>query len=238
MENCSRFGGVPLLGRNDDWPTCGRCSRPLNLLLQLNLATLPKIDTPLTTGLLQVFYCTRMDFNEGGYCDDFEAFSPCHDLRILPDTTPLTPARSIPEHIFPAMDIIGWEKFDDLPNGVEHDRLGLRYVYDFQPGITSADVHWDAGNVHFYGLISTNDGDEDVASAIASAAPRDKLGGWPAWVQGVEYPTCPKCKQEMEYFFQIDSEDNVPFMFGDVGCGHISFCRNHPDVLAFTWACS
>lgn len=38
--------------------------------------------------------------------------------------------------------------------------------------------------------------------------------------------------------FQIDSEDNIPYMFGDTGCGHITYCEKHPRVLAFGWACS
>ena len=37
---------------------------------------------------------------------------------------------------------------------------------------------------------------------------------------------------------QLDSNDNVPHMFGDVGCGHIMQCPDHPDVLTFAWACS
>jgi hypothetical protein len=65
----------------------------------------------------------------------------------------------------------------------------------------------------------------------------DKLGGWPAWVQGAEYPSCPTCGTRMELVFQIDSENNIPHMFGDMGCGHITQCPEHPEVLAFGWAC-
>jgi uncharacterized protein YwqG len=65
----------------------------------------------------------------------------------------------------------------------------------------------------------------------------DKLAGWPLWIQGVEYPSCPICQAEMSLVFQIDSEDNVPYMFGDVGCGHITQCREHKEQLAFAWAC-
>ena len=38
--------------------------------------------------------------------------------------------------------------------------------------------------------------------------------------------------------FQLDSEDHVPFMFGDVGTGHITQCPEHLEVVAFGWACS
>jgi hypothetical protein len=36
---------------------------------------------------------------------------------------------------------------------------------------------------------------------------------------------------------QLDSQGNVPLMFGDVGCGHVTHCPEHPGVLAFEWAC-
>ncbi len=65
----------------------------------------------------------------------------------------------------------------------------------------------------------------------------EKLLGWPDWVQGVEYPKCPDCGQRMQLLFQIDSEKNLPYMFGDVGCGHITQCPRHPTRLAFAWAC-
>ena len=67
---------------------------------------------------------------------------------------------------------------------------------------------------------------------------RDKLLGWPAWIQGVEYPSCPECEQPMEFLFQVDSEQNLPYMFGDAGIGHITQCSIHKHRLAFGWACS
>ena len=65
----------------------------------------------------------------------------------------------------------------------------------------------------------------------------DKLLGWPAWVQGIEYPECPVCSDSMKFIFQIDSEDNLDYMFGDVGCAHITQCEKHPERLAIAWAC-
>jgi hypothetical protein len=66
----------------------------------------------------------------------------------------------------------------------------------------------------------------------------DKLAGWPAWVQGVEYPRCPLCEETMGLVFQIESEGHVPFRFGDSGTGHITRCRTHPNLVAFSWACA
>ena len=66
----------------------------------------------------------------------------------------------------------------------------------------------------------------------------DKLAGYPMWVQGVEYPNCPVCNEQMRLLFQIDSNDNLPYLFGDAGCGHITQCKTHKDQIAFGWACS
>lgn len=234
----SQFGGVPLLGPANDWPSCGRCSRSLSLLLQLDLESLPASSNRLDSGILQVFYCTRIEFDAQQYCDDYQAFSTCHHLRVIAEPQLPPPRGSIPAHAFPAVEIVDWEQFDDLPDGMEHEQLGLRYDYTFNPCLTTTDVHWDIGNVHHTGIVCTNDEDGNLAGEIASAAPKDKLLGWPAWIQDVEYPSCPRCGRVMEYFFQIDSEDHVPHMFGDLGCGHVSYCPDHPDVLAFEWACS
>ena len=65
----------------------------------------------------------------------------------------------------------------------------------------------------------------------------DKLGGWPYWVQGPELPQCPECSETMALVFQLDSEDNVPHMFGDAGIGHILQCPDHPEQLSWGWAC-
>jgi uncharacterized protein YwqG len=41
----------------------------------------------------------------------------------------------------------------------------------------------------------------------------------------------------MEYVFQIDSEDNLPLMWGDMGTAHVTRCPTHREVLALGWAC-
>jgi hypothetical protein len=66
----------------------------------------------------------------------------------------------------------------------------------------------------------------------------EKLGGWPRWVQGIEYPSCPGCGTRMELILQVDSERTLPTMFGDMGIGHLSQCPTHPEVLGFGWASS
>lgn len=79
--------------------------------------------------------------------------------------------------------------------------------------------------------------EEEALDAAEVPLTGDKWLGWPAWVQGVEYPDCRVCGEQMIYLLQIDSECNVPWMFGDVGTGHLSVCAKHLDELSFHWAC-
>jgi uncharacterized protein YwqG len=65
----------------------------------------------------------------------------------------------------------------------------------------------------------------------------DKLFGFPYWVQSIEYPNDRETGTRMELLFQIDSEDNLPYMFGDVGVGHITQSPDNENELTFAWAC-
>lgn len=80
--------------------------------------------------------------------------------------------------------------------------------------------------------------DDDEFELLGDAYPLggDKLAGWPLWVQGAEYPACRVCGSRMELLFQLESERILPWIFGDMGIGHVTQCPNHPSELAFQWA--
>lgn len=105
--------------------------------------------------------------------------------------------------------IVGWEAMDDYPNSEELSDLGCELT----------------------------DAEEDELHELDYPQTGDKLGGYPFWVQGVEYPHCPECGEAMQLVFQLDSEDNIDYMFGDSGCAHVTQCKNHPHQLALGWAC-
>jgi uncharacterized protein YwqG len=223
----SHFGGSPLLAKGERWPSCKGCGDPLQFFLQIDLTSCPPRSTLRGEGLLQLFYCSR----DGGNCETWAPFSGTHVVRVVdrPGERVGQPKGMAP---FPVRAIEGWREFADYPQPSEHEALGLNYDYDFEKNLVStrcAELGIELVDV---------DIELGVAEAIAIAEPGDKLGGWPAWVQGVEYPSCPKCKRTMQLVLQVDSEDNVPHMFGDVGCGHITQCPEHPTVLAFGWACA
>ncbi|WP_299176531.1 hypothetical protein [uncultured Neptuniibacter sp.] len=71
---------------------------------------------------------------------------------------------------------------------------------------------------------------------------RDQAADYPNWeefeINGMELSDQKSdllC--EMDLLFQIDSEDNLPYMFGDAGSAHITQCPNHPETLTIARAC-
>ncbi len=196
------------------------------VFVQLDLAQLPPaLEQRFGTGLLQLFYCTECD---GGW----EPFAKSQLVRVGRLTgAPSAPRLPQDGKRLPPKAIVGWEEIVDLPDPEEHEQLGLSYTYDFAARVVR--LEWPE-----VGLTIDRSLDEGLAEAVATAASGDKLAGWPAWVQGVEYPSCPRCGQRMRLVFQLDSEDHLPFMFGDMGTGHVTQCPAHLEVVAFGWACS
>ncbi len=209
----SKFSGAPCLLKNEKWPVCPNCRKPMQLFLQLNIAELPgefKAASQMSGGLLQMFYCVSKDPPCEIDCKAYYPFSKSTLLRIInPDAEKSPSLRLADTSYFPAKIITGWEEKDDYPGATELEMLGF----------------------------SISEEEEDILESLEVPVQGDKLGGWPLWVQNVEYPFCPRCRDRMGLLLKIDSEDNLPYMFGDMGCGHITQCNEHKDVLAFGWAC-
>lgn len=210
----SKFSGIPWIAANEDWPVCPNCNNPMQLFVQLNLAELP--DRPAgcpSTGLVQFFYCVSRE----PYCEgDCEAYAPGSRSVVVRIVQPEGPGRRfdsspVPD-AFPPRLITGWTQRDDYPS---YEEIG-----DLVEGF----------NIDLYDTLI--EGYEMDIPAIG-----EKLMGWPHWIQGSEYPDCPDCGTRMHLLFQVDSEVNVPYMFGDAGIGHLTQCPNHPHRLYFAWAC-
>jgi hypothetical protein len=222
----SRFGGLPWLPDGTAHPRCGHCDSPLRLLVQLHLGSLPT-EAQLGRGVLQAFYCER-DACEAE-CDGWSPFSKAHLVRVV-EEGPGAEAASVGAP-FPARAIVGWERLEDLPSPQEHESEGLVFEHDF----AAQTVRIRCPEV---GLASEplGMGAEELEESLGAAA-KDKLLGWPHWVQGVEYPACPRCQRQMSLVFQLDSEDHLPHMWGDSGVAHVTRCPEHPEVLTLAWAC-
>ncbi len=208
----SKFSGVALLSANETWPCCANCGKEMQLFLQLNTDDLPSVAQKVfETGILQVFYCTNFEQECEIECEAYSPFAKSTLLRIVDpkDIVPQPLLNSPVIDAFVEKVIVAWQATEDYPN---YEELA-------EQGIILTEEEEDMLYEHDYPKVG------------------DKLLGWPAWVQGAEYPVCPDCGERMRYLFQIDSEDNLNYMFGDMGCAHITQCEKHPKNLAIAWAC-
>ncbi len=210
-QDASEFSGIPWLNGEEGWPSCPNCHKHLQLLLQLNLSELPAVLLgEFGDGIIQLFYCTSQNPHCEVECEAFFPFSKSVLIRLIPkeNEPSVVPIPSI-EDLFPPRLITGWQETDDYPNWEEGTSLGIEME----------EMKWEQLS--------------DEGFPVSG----DKLGGWPHWIQGIEYPVCPDCGDRMRLVFQIDSNDNLPIEFGDIGCGHITQCKTHKERLAFGWAC-
>jgi len=209
----SKFSGIPALSKDEKWPCCSNCNEPMQLFLQLSSQDLPEAEKSLFgEGMLQVFYCTNWDKECEVNCEAFFPFSKSTLVRVVDylDEIIASPDKSPVKDAYSEKQIVDWESKEDYPNWEELENIG----------------------------VTLTDEQCDLLCDLEYPLPKDKLLGWPYWVQGVEYPDCPECGNPMKLIFQIDSEVNLPYMFGDVGCSHITQCESHKDKLAIAWACS
>mgnify|MGYP000625090530 CR=1 FL=1 len=211
FSTTSKFGGYPYLRDETDWPVCPNCKKNMQLFLQLNLDELPH---KKENGLVQVFYCTSY---EPEHCEiDLEAYLPfsksvcCRKIEIGKPSSLIKPTI---DEVYEEKEITGWTAKDDYPINEEWDSLGFDYEI--------SEELFDYLDEH------------EIGQTIQG----DKLFGWPFWVQGEEYPNDRRTNAQMELFFQIDSEVNIPYMFGDSGIAHLTQSPDNPSELAFAWAC-
>jgi hypothetical protein len=205
----SKFCGAALLLPGEAWPVCPGCDQPMRLFVQLDLATLPaELPHPHREGMVQLFYCT----NGEPVCEvDHEAWQP-----------------------FGKSTLARWLS----PAEMKAAAAAKNAPQDPADEPAAVILGWDPGPPELPGYeeeVPPPD-DEEIDDALRPR-PGDKLGGWPAWVQGPEYPKCPRCHARMLYLLQLESNGLCRHQFGDLGAGHLSQCPEHPEVVAFGWAC-
>jgi uncharacterized protein YwqG len=239
MAEGSKFAGVPWLAEDEPWPVCESCGKPMQFFFQLDLDRLPVgANQNFGHGLLQLFMCTWI---EKGKCEPIRdphlPFSEATIVRIVEVTGPMKRVE-VPEfgEQLPCKAITGWSKEKDWPRPQGMEKLGLRF--DEHARYTrDGDTRHCSLECTQIG-VKVEDVDEKAFLHSHPCLRGDKLGGWPFWIQEVEYHHCRRCRSMMTSgIFQLQSEDNIPFWFGRAGIGWILQCPKHKDILTFTWQC-
>lgn len=211
----SKFGGHPWLPKGDAWPACPGCAEPMAFFVQLDVASLPAQAGVKGEGLIQLFMC-KGESSKDLCLETWQHGSKSAVVRLIDKGAPggnRTPDGAT--QVWPARRITDWKPLEDFPHYDDLELAGFEIT-------EKVDADWEAAE------------NEDAAPMPNQG---DKLGGWPYWVQSPEYGTCRECGKRMQLVLQIDSEDNVPYMFGDAGIGHVCQCPAHPHVLTWGWAC-
>ncbi|MDP4145724.1 MAG: DUF1963 domain-containing protein [Bacillota bacterium] len=220
----SKFLGTPVITDSFNWPICPNCGKKMQFFMQLNVLELPdefKSFLGIEEGLIQLFYCTTMespigfDFSKGSPnfcdidCETYFPFSKSIHARVIKDFNLTTSNNFDTQSISQAKTIVAWEEKYDLPGIPDLESLGVEVNEEV------IDLIYESG----YPLVG------------------DKIGGWPLWFQNSDYPTCPICKKKMRYLVQLDSEGNIPYVFGEYGVGLLTQCEEHKEILTFHWNC-
>lgn len=61
--------------------------------------------------------------------------------------------------------------------------------------------------------------------------PNSQFGGAPSWLQGAEYPCCPKCQLRMKFLFQIDAEGHDIYDWGVYYAFYCEKCQSYTATM-------
>ncbi len=236
----SKFCGLPYLAPGEEWPLCGTCGKPMHFIMQINFSQVPE-ETRISNGdcLLQMWYCVReCNFDASNRLDP-TARSNLVRITLLVGEAPSVNApdcgaSQVIGGTFPAKRIVGWEK-------QREEFLDISQWDSLLP----ADLR-----EKIYEIIDFN---LDPVKNWMNPEKGDKLGGWARLHERNAVPKCPFCASEMQLIFQIQSEDNLPYLWRprfpngtslgrprttahiSKGTGYITQCQIHRDQVTFTW---
>jgi len=218
----SKYGGLPWLSADEDWPRCPSCDGPLQFFLQLNLDEMQDTTGQYGTGLPQLFYCT----NSETLCWDSGkgAASPFHESVL----TRVVHSIGVPRPVVPPefeeavapQAIVRWAATGDYPSF--HGLKALGVALDKQ--------------------------EREIHRSFERPLIADKLGGWPCheslsprdptkWNLAANDPRCTQCHKPMDLVFQLVQGGNLDYGIASSYIGHVTQCPDHKQVVAFSWEC-
>jgi hypothetical protein len=221
------------------------------LVVQFELAATPLPFQELLgdQGYLQLFYC----ISSGCGCP--AAWEPQAGNRLLrwlreDHLVEAKPPDLAEAGSWGAAAIEGWVEQPDAPGWEERQALwpGVGELYgswlDELPRVVEEPERLAEFQRIFPGYLEHFRLQPDELAEVAAYFAHyggDKLMGWPAWSQAVDYPSCADCGQLMTMAVQINNDGGGPeSFFGQLfaadGNGHIFACPVHKQ-LAFAWAC-
>lgn len=196
----SRLGGFPSLDDANPWPRCGVCREPMTFLAELVASEL--------SGLLEpVPFEGRLQIFECPNCDRHEHFTSSRCVRQIALDAVVTTA--LPDEgphwsrfMIPKRSILGWMVARDTPDIDEVNRL---CDYDV----------------------------DEASELLAQRGHRhrdEKVGGWPSWIQDIDYGECDVCPgSTLVFVMQLAAaalgEESALYVLRCPSCGKLGSVR-------------
>ena len=199
----SKVGGLPYLPKGTDWPATPE-GIPLFFLAQINCSALPSLSPFPSTGMLQFFIhdddLYGMDFDDGENPDTFRVLYHSEviqdEKRLNTNFPPIQDYDLLPHHpdeVYPLVFSLE-EEYLPMTDYTFAQQFGADFFQQF------GEKEWDITDQ--YGKSVRADG--------------HKLGGYAYFTQ--DDPR--RVDEPMILLFQLDSDERMDLMWGDMGVGH------------------
>lgn len=208
-SDTSKFGGLPYSEKNEVWPCCPTCKNELVFIAQ--------IKHPSENSLHTFFYC--FECFPWGFGDEEQGqwLVRSYQNVSMENYVEIKPV-NVPDYEILAC------RCSEQPVNVLPDWNDLELLLPQAQILCGEDDPYEIYDaaVSRCGCIT------DFATLI---------GGYPKWIQGETTKSCKVCGSEMEFFAQIDSEENSYLMWGDCGMVYLFRCPNHKNEFALELQC-
>ena len=208
----SKVGGQPYLEKGNTLPSSEE-GKPLFFLAQINFSEVPPFESFPEKGIVQFFIgdddLYGMDFDDGENQDKF---------RVIFHENPVEDESRL-EAVKPTQD-----DEDLLPHHPEQS-FPLRFSIETEYAPTCDYNFWQLYGQDFFEQFGENDWEVSNAYNQALKPAGHKLGGYAYFTQ--DDPRRPE--DPMLLLFQLDSDEGMDLMWGDMGVGH--FFIRESDLL-------
>jgi uncharacterized protein YwqG len=222
----SKVGGQPYLPKGQTWPTASD-GRELFFLAQLNFSEIPALPPFPAQGMLQFFILDDdlygMNFDDGENQDTFRVlFHP----QVVQD-------ESVLQTKFPAM----LRDFDELPHHPD-ESYPLRFSLEEEVAAITDYQFYEHFGQDFFRQFGEKEWDVMDEFGKAVRPQGHKIGGYAYFTQ--DDPR--RADDPMLLLFQLDSDELMDLMWGDMGVGHFFIrekdlaARDFSRVL-YDWDC-
>ena len=250
--DASKIGGMFLWPKNEPWPVCPiHGNIPYTTALQLRKEDVPELGFPPNTDLFQLLWCPEQHDEDDMYCPKPAAY--WRKRSGMKQTLKVAPV--VEREYIPQPCIVYPERLTEYPSAAEFFPDGCHDLEEEEYPLALRSVLKVIERLAVGGWQAPDDCSE-LYERWLCVADGTKVGGYPAWVQDMEYPRC-GCGAVMEHILSLAScefdgvtwgrwltiEDRPMLLadftkrravenahrchFGDVGKMYVFVCRKH-----------